>query len=71
MLTIESRVILAIEAKRMNPRLSLRKLAVQFDVPRTTLQYRMAGRSSKVSSNNGRAILTAVEEEAVVQYILN
>ncbi|KFY28641.1 hypothetical protein V491_00368 [Pseudogymnoascus sp. VKM F-3775] len=71
MVTIESRVILAIEAKRMNLHLSLYKLAVQFDAPRTTLQYRMAGCSSKVGSNNRRTILTAAEEEAVVQYILD
>ncbi|KAF6836073.1 hypothetical protein CPLU01_03978, partial [Colletotrichum plurivorum] len=38
---LESRIILAMEAKRTNPRLSLRRLASQFDVPRSTLQYRM------------------------------
>jgi hypothetical protein len=68
-LLLESRINLAIEAKRTTPRLSIRKLAKQFDIPRTTLQYRMTGRTSKADKANGIPILTPSEEEAIVQYI--
>ena len=67
---IENRIILAIEAKRTNPHLSIRKLATRYDIPRTTLQYRMAGRIAQADAQHGKANLTAAEEEAIVQYIL-
>ncbi|KAH9239841.1 hypothetical protein K456DRAFT_1719205 [Colletotrichum gloeosporioides 23] len=62
---IESRIILAMEAKRTNPQLSLRHLASQFDVPRTTLQYRMTGWTARSDKANGSLSLTSGEEEAI------
>jgi hypothetical protein len=66
----ESRIILAIEAKRTNPRLSLRKLSKDYNVPRTTLQHRITGRATRIGKKNGPANLTPAEEEAIVEYIL-
>jgi hypothetical protein len=66
----KSRIILAIEAKRTNPRLSLRKLSKDYNVPRTTLQHRMTGRATRIRKKNGPANLTPAEEEAIVEYIL-
>ena len=68
---IEARIILAIEAKQTNPSLSLRKLAQQFDVPRTTLQYGMAGRVAAAQRQDPQARLTQSEEDAVFQYIVD
>ncbi|KAF6803059.1 transposase [Colletotrichum musicola] len=68
---LESRIILAMEAKRTNPGLSLRRLTSQFDVPRSTLQYRITGRTARSDKTNGSPTLTPGEEEAIVQYILD
>ncbi|PWW77975.1 hypothetical protein C7212DRAFT_176027, partial [Tuber magnatum] len=65
----EARIILAIEAKRTRPQLSIRKLTKQFDVRRTMLQYRMTGRTPKANKPSGLPTLTGSEEEAIVQYI--
>ncbi|KAK2684214.1 hypothetical protein QWA68_017026, partial [Fusarium oxysporum] len=66
---IDSSIILAMDAKRKNPNLSIRHLAKQFSVPRTTLQDRMAGKPSKTDTHSSQSNLTIAEEDAIVQYI--
>ncbi|KAF4456200.1 hypothetical protein F53441_1618 [Fusarium austroafricanum] len=66
---IESSIILAIDAKRKNPKLSIRHLAKQFSVPRTTLQDRMARKPLKTDTHSSQSNLTIAEEDAIVQYI--
>jgi hypothetical protein len=63
---IESRIVLAIDAKRKNPKLSIRHLAKQFSIPHTTLQDRMAGRPSKTDTHSSQSNLTMAEEDAIV-----
>jgi FtsZ-binding cell division protein ZapB len=67
----ESRFLLAIQAYQSNPKLSLRHLAKQYNIPRTTLQHRMAGRGPKSNKINGKPSLSLLEEEAIIQYILD
>jgi hypothetical protein len=67
-LNIESRVILAMNAKRKNPNLSIRHLAKQFSISRTTLQDRMAGKPLKTNMHSSQSNLTIAEEDAIVQY---
>jgi len=43
----EARVLMAIEALRSNPKLSVRKAAAIYDVPPTTLRDRMNGTTFK------------------------
>lgn len=69
-LNIESRVILAMDAKRKNPKLSIRHLAKQFSISRTTLQARITGRPSKTDTHSSQSNLTMAEEDAIIQYIL-
>ena len=67
--TLESRVILAVNTVRLNPQISIRRAAQLYDVPRTTLQHRIAGRAPEADKTNGKPTLTTAEEHAIVQYI--
>lgn len=69
-LIIESRIVLAMDAKRKNPKSSIRYLAKQFSIPRTTLQAIIAGRPSKAVAHSSQSNLTVAEEDVIVQYIL-
>ncbi|KAF6517708.1 hypothetical protein HZS61_003269 [Fusarium oxysporum f. sp. conglutinans] len=68
-LNTESRIILAMDAKRKKPKLSIRHLAKQFSISRTTLQARITGRPSKTDTHSSLSNLTMAEEDAIVQYI--
>lgn len=67
----ENQVLLAINAFRPTPRLSIRRAAEVYDVPKSTLANRMKGHLAKSDSHNARSNLTKIEEDAVVQYILD
>ena len=67
----ESRLLLAINAIQSTPKLSIRRAAKLYNIPRSTLQARMAGRVAKYDSHNARSILTVTEEEVIVQYVLD
>ncbi|KAI3571953.1 hypothetical protein IWW34DRAFT_568730, partial [Fusarium oxysporum f. sp. albedinis] len=62
-LNTESRIILAMDAKRKNPKLSIRHLAKQFSISRTTLQARITGRPSKTDTHSSLSNLTMAEED--------
>jgi hypothetical protein len=69
--TQEARIILAIEAIRTSQKLSLRKAAKIYNVPRSTLTNRVNG---QISIRDRRLVaqkLTELEEEVIVQYIIN
>ena len=66
----ERQIVLAVTAFQSNPRLSLRRAAKIYEVPYTTLQRRMKGTTAKADSRPKASMLTALEEEAVVRYIL-
>ena len=64
-------MILAIEAIRRDAQLSIRKAAERFNVPRSTLTFRVKGRVSKRVSAAKMTKLTSVEEEAIVCHVLD
>jgi hypothetical protein len=66
----ENRILLAINAIRSTPRLSVRRAAEIYNVPKSTIAARMKGRVAKPDSYHGRSNLTKIEEEVIVQYIL-
>jgi hypothetical protein len=67
----ENRVLLAINAVRSTPRLSIRRAAEIYNVPRNTIRRRMKGQTAKADSHNARSKLTKIEEEGIVRYILD
>jgi hypothetical protein len=69
-LSKEARIFLAIEAIRHDKKVSCRNAAKIYDVPEPTLRARMNGRTSRRDYRNPAHRLTALEEEAIVQYVL-
>ncbi|KFY23544.1 hypothetical protein V493_05796 [Pseudogymnoascus sp. VKM F-4281 (FW-2241)] len=67
----EARIILAIEAIRSSKKLSRRSAAKLYNVPYTTLSYRMTGRTSRRELKANCHKLTEVEEEVIIRYILD
>ena len=66
----EANILLAMEAIRMNRKLSMRRAAEMYQVSKTTLLARMSGRIPAPEKRNARHNLTLTEEETLVQYIL-
>lgn len=52
---LENRVLLAINAIRSTPRLSIRRAAEIYNVPPTTIYCRMKGQTAKANSYNARS----------------
>ena len=69
--TQEARIILAIEAIYTTKEMSIRQAAKIYNVPETSLRYRIKGRVAKAELRNGRHQLTSNEEETIVSYILD
>lgn len=67
----EARVVLAIDAIQKSDALSRRAAAKLYNVPETTLRDRMSGAAPIANRRPSAQVLTALEEEAVVQYILD
>ena len=67
----ETQLSLAVQAIRTNPKLSLRKAAFIYSVPRSSISLRMAGITPKAGSHHVNAKLTATEAEVIIQYILD
>lgn len=69
--SVEGRLLLAIEALKKDPKLTENRAAKLYDVPRTTLQRRRAGRPSRRDINPPRQRLTNLEESAIIDYIID
>ena len=67
----EANIVLALEAIRQDPQLSIRAAAKTYGAPETTLRYRIRGRPPTTETRHGRLNLTSAEEETLVQHILN
>ena len=67
----EGRILLAIQALKLCQFKSIRAAAKAYDVPRSTLQTRLDGITSRHDSTPNSQKLTPKEEEAIVQYILD
>ena len=69
--TQEARIILAIEAIRTSKKMSIRRAAQAYSVPRTTLAARIQGRVAQPEKRHEQLKLTATEEQTLVQYIID
>ena len=67
----ESRIILALEALKKDPKLTERRVAKIYNVSRTSLHRRRDGIAARRDSTINSKKLTDLEELAIVQYILN
>ena len=67
----ESRMILALEAMKNNPYLTIRAAAKLYEVPRTTLQTRCAGVQSRRDIPANSTKLTLIEETVLLETILD
>ena len=67
----ESRVILALQALKNDPRFTLRRAATTYSVPLTTLYDRYHGRQSRRDIQPNCRKLTDLEESVIVRYILD
>jgi hypothetical protein len=67
----EGRLELAIQAYQKGEFQSYRAAAQAYDVPRDTLQHRIAGTQPRLGSTAKNHLLTSTEEEYLVQQILS
>jgi hypothetical protein len=68
--SIESQLLLAIQAIQKDPKLTIRAAANIYNVPRVTLGRRLAGKPTRPESSANLRKLTNSEESAIVQYII-
>lgn len=66
----EAQIVLAIQAIKSNPNLSVRKAAEIYGVERTTLKRRINGNTPRQEYRPTNYKLSLAEEETIVQYIL-
>ena len=69
--SIEGRISLAIASYRSNPSLSLRRLAISFNVPRSTLQTRLQGIQPKRETRSPNRKQHPTEEQGLVEWIID
>ena len=69
MLSKEERIKLALQAIQKPQELSVRCAAIIYNVPRTTLQRRRAGRQSTRDTHPKSSNLSKIEDQTLVQYI--
>lgn len=67
----ERRMILALQVLKSNPKLSVTHVARIYDLPRTTLRDRHAGKPARYTTLVKSRKLTILEEEVVVRHILD
>ena len=65
--TDEARIILAMEAVRSSSKMSIRRAATLYEVPRSSLAHRLAGRTPRNETKANCHKLTEVEEEVIVR----
>ena len=67
----EGRLLLGIQTSNNIPNSSHRAIAHSYDVPNTTLHYRIHGRPTRQNAQISNRKLTLTEEETLVQWILS
>jgi hypothetical protein len=67
----ESRLILAIEALKKDPKLSVRSAANIYNIPETTLRYRRDGKKSRRDMSANLRKLTNLEESVILRRVLD
>ena len=68
--SIESRVILALQALENDPTLSLREAASIYNAPRTTIRRRQKGIASQAETMPKSQKLSKIEEETIIYRLL-
>ena len=66
----EANILLAIQAIKRDPKLSIRAAAKLYNIPRTTLMDRRAGRTVRHDTRSKSIILKKDKEEAIVSYVI-
>jgi len=67
----EASILLAIDAIRQDPNLSIRSAAHLYKIPRVTLADRLHGRASLAETRHGMLKMTPTEEETLIRHILD
>jgi hypothetical protein len=67
----EARMLLALQALLNSPKLSVRRAADAYEVPRNTLRRRQNGIQSRRDTTQKSRRLSNLEEEIIVQFILD
>ena len=67
----EARLVMAIEAIQGPTQLSIRSASRIYNVKRSTLQDRLSGRCARRDTQANSKILTQLEEQSIVEYILD
>ncbi len=67
----EARLFLAIQALKNDPKLSLRKAAAHYSVPKSTLNTRRNGILARPDTIVNGKKLTQSEEQVLLQYIID
>jgi len=67
----ESRIILALEALKKDPKLSVRKAAAIYDIPRSSLGDRRAGIQPRRELPANSRKLTDLEEKVILERVLD
>lgn len=65
----EDRIILAIQAMRLDASMSQRRAAATYNVPESTLRDRRASQTSRRDTQPNRLKITKAEKETIIQYI--
>ena len=68
-ITVEAKVVLALEALKNDPKLGLKAAARLYSVLYATLHRRRAGRPARRDTPANSRCLTDLEEKTIVQYI--
>jgi hypothetical protein len=69
--TNETRIILVIEAIRLSSKISIRRIIIFYEIPRSSFSYKLAGRIPCNKTEVNCYKLTEIEEEIIIQYILD
>ncbi|KZL85197.1 transposase [Colletotrichum incanum] len=69
--SIESRIILAIQALEKDPKMPVRRAASTFEVPESTLRDRRAGRVARGERRPNSMKMTITEEEVILERVIN
>ena len=67
----ESRIILALEALKKDPKLSVRKAAALYEIPETSLRHRRAGMQPRHELPANLRKLTDLEEKVLLERVLD
>jgi hypothetical protein len=69
--TNEARIILVIKVVRLSRKISIRVAAKLYNIPKSTLFNKMAGRTPRSEIKANYYKLTEIKEEVIVRYILD